>query len=99
MTVWANHRSIHVFLDGELLRTRPSQFTPTSHLAGQQVILRLDGQLMHVIADGKVVKTLPAPVPLERRAQISGARAPRTPSSHLQPRLYEPTAEYQWTAW
>ncbi|MFJ6054883.1 IS481 family transposase [Streptomyces sp. NPDC092307] len=134
VTLWADHRSIHVFLDGELLRTRPSQFTPTdlkalvkrggriagpepaaaalatgstapplavvevdrivgrdgdvglggervklaSHLAGQQVTLRLDGQLMHVIADGKVVKTLPAPVPVERRAQISGARAPRT---------------------
>ncbi|WP_282697821.1 IS481 family transposase [Streptomyces sp. CC208A] len=134
VTLWADNRSIHVFLDGELLRTRPSQFTPTdlkalvkrggriagpepaasalatgatapplavvevdrivgrdgdvglsgervklaSHLAGQQVTLRLDGQLMHVIADGKVVKTLPAPVPVERRAQISGARAPRT---------------------
>ncbi|MFD8708129.1 IS481 family transposase [Kitasatospora sp. NPDC059648] len=133
VTVWADDRSIHVFLDGELLRTRPSQFTPAdlkalvqrggriagpepapaalmsgpmmahavvevdrivgrdgdvglggervklaSHLAGQQVTLRLDGQLMHVIADGRVVKTLSAPVPIEHRAQISGARAPRT---------------------
>ncbi|MCQ9179858.1 hypothetical protein KMT30_12655 [Streptomyces sp. IBSBF 2953] len=40
--------------------------------------LRLDGQLMHVIADGRVVKTLAAPVPIERRAETSGARVPRT---------------------
>jgi transposase InsO family protein len=132
VTVWADDRSIHVFLDGELLRTRPSQFTPSdlkalvkrggriagaepaasalatgplqsavvevdrivgrdgdvglggervklaARLAGQQVTLRFEGQLLHVIADGRVVKTLPAPVPVEHRGQISGARTPRT---------------------
>lgn len=132
VTVWSDGRSVHVFLDGELLRTRPSRFTPTdlkarvqrggriaspepaasalptgtlppavveadrlvgrdgdvglggeqakiaAYLAGQQVTLCFDGQLMHGIADGRVVKTLPAPIPVERRAQISGARAPRT---------------------
>ncbi|WP_042411071.1 IS481 family transposase [Streptacidiphilus carbonis] len=130
-TVWADCRSIYVFLDGEFLRTRASQFTPADlralverggriagpepaasalptaplpsavvevdrlvgrdgdiglagarvklapHLAGQQVTLRFDGQLMHVIADGTVVKTMPAPVPVENRAQIGGARSPR----------------------
>lgn len=49
-----------------------------AQLAGQQVTLRFDGQLMHVIADGRVVKTLPAPIPPEQRAQISGVRSPRT---------------------
>lgn len=131
-TVWADERSIHVFIDGELARTRTSQFTAAdlkalvqrggriaglepatpalpdgpqaplvvevdrlvgrdgdvglggqrvklaAQLAGQQVTLRFDGQLMHVIADGRVVKTLPAPIPPEQRAQISGVRSPRT---------------------
>ncbi|MFE6848800.1 IS481 family transposase [Streptomyces sp. NPDC057686] len=131
-TVWADERSIHVFLEGELARTRSSRFTPEDlkglvqrggriagpepaapalavqdepasvvevdrtvgrdgdiglgghkvkiahNLAGQQVTLRFDGQLMHVIADGRVVKTMPAPVPPDQRARISGARSPRT---------------------
>ncbi|MFE9069215.1 IS481 family transposase [Streptomyces violaceusniger] len=132
-TVWADERSIHIFIDGELARTRASRLTAADlktlvqrggriagpapaapaltdeavqpsvvveadrivgrdgdiglggqkvkiahHLAGQPVTLRFDGQLMHVIADGRVVKTLPAPVPPDQRAQLSGARSPRT---------------------
>ncbi|EST37653.1 hypothetical protein N566_11835 [Streptomycetaceae bacterium MP113-05] len=131
-TIWADKRSIHIFIDGELARTRPSRLTPDdlktlvqrggrvagpepaapalpdgpkpstvvevdrlvgrdgdvglgvqrlkigTSLAGQQVTLRLDGQLMHVIADGRVAKTLPAPVPPDERAKISGARSPRS---------------------
>jgi ribosomal protein L27 len=131
VTVWANDRSIHIFLDGELVRTRPSRFAPAdlkallkhgAHIAGpepapsalppgplpagavveverqvardgyvclggqlvmlspqltgQQVVLRFEGQLMHVIADGHVHKTLPAPIPPLQRASLSGARAP-----------------------
>lgn len=131
-TVWADERSVHVFIDGELARTRVSTFTATDlktlvqrggriagpqpaapalpdeskppsvvevdrlvardgevglggqkvkiahHMAGQHVTLRFDGQLMHVIADGRVVKTMPAPIPPEQRARLSGARSPRT---------------------
>ncbi|MEU9737554.1 IS481 family transposase [Streptomyces sp. NPDC048002] len=131
-TIWADERSIHVFIDGDLARTRVSKLTPADlkalvqrggriagpepaapalideakpalvvevdrvidrdgdiglggqkvkiahHLAGQHVTLRFDGQLMHVIVDGRVIKTMPAPVPPEKRRQISGARSPRT---------------------
>lgn len=34
-----------------------------STLVGQRVTLRLDGTLMHVVANGRLVKTLPAPLP------------------------------------
>ncbi len=131
-TIWADERSIHVFIDGDLTRTRPSKLTPADlkvlvqrggriagpepaasalvdetqpalvvevdrlinrdgdvglagqkvkiahHLAGQAATLRFDGQMMHVIVDGRVVKTMPAPVLPEERSQISGARSPRT---------------------
>ncbi len=131
-TVWADERSVHVFIDGDHVRTRPSTLTAddlhnliqrggrvagpepaaaalpsgakaprivevdrlvgrdgdvglggqrvtlAAHLAGQQVVLRFDGQLMHVITDGRVVKTLPAPIAPELRVKLSGARSPRT---------------------
>ncbi len=50
-----------------------------AHLAGQQVTLRLDGHLMHVVAAGKLAKTLPSPIPPEARSKVSGARAATSP--------------------
>jgi transposase InsO family protein len=136
VTVWADDRSIHVLLDGHLIRTRPSRFSepdlrdlldrggrpagpepgpaslppvapsaspPTTlelertvardgdvglggqrvlldpPLAGQRVTLRFDGQLLHVIAEGLLVKTLPAPIGPDQRARLIGARATTTP--------------------
>lgn len=70
-----------------------------AQLAGQQVTLRFDGQLMHVIADGRVVKTLPAPIPPEQRAQISGVRSPRTAIILLRRRPCGLSAKCRWTAW
>jgi hypothetical protein len=129
--VWADHRSIHVVLDGELIRTRPSRLSTddlatlrlrsarpagpepgtsagkvagasvveiertvgrdgnvniggqrvllAAHLAGQQVTLRLDGHLMHVVAVGRLAKTLPSPISPEARSKVSGARAATSP--------------------
>jgi transposase InsO family protein len=142
VTLWANDRTIHVLLDGHLIRTSPSRFSapdlvnllmrggriagpepgpaavppgplpPTivveidriansnarieiggqrvtlaAHLASQQVTLRLDGRLMHVIAAGLLVQTLPASVPIDRRAKLAGAR---TASSPLPPPPSQP---------
>ena len=50
------------------------QITVGVLLAGQRVILRLDGPLMQVISDGVLVRTLPCPVPPQRRAHISDAQ-------------------------
>ncbi|MFC3452708.1 IS481 family transposase [Amycolatopsis speibonae] len=134
VTVWADHRSIHVVLDGELIRTRPSRLSTgdlttlrlrsarpagpepgtaaastrtaasesvielertvgrdgyvnvggqrillAAHLAGQQVTLRLDGHLLHVVAAGKLAKTLPSPIPAETRSSLQGARVASSP--------------------
>ncbi len=43
-------------------------------LAGRRVTLRLEGSVMHVIADGQLLRTLACPVPLERRYRLRGAR-------------------------
>jgi hypothetical protein len=48
-------------------------------VAGQRLILRLDGHLMHVVANGYLVKTLPAPVPADERAQLREARLAESP--------------------
>jgi hypothetical protein len=61
--------------------------TLAGHLAGQQVTLRLDGRLMHVIAAGLLVQTLQAPIPIDRRAKLAGAR---TSSSPLPPPPSQP---------
>ncbi|PBC75979.1 hypothetical protein BX265_0675 [Streptomyces sp. TLI_235] len=50
-----------------------------SGLAGKQVTLRFDGSLMYVIHAGVLVQTLPAPIPLQRRAKLTGARVSTTP--------------------
>jgi transposase InsO family protein len=49
-----------------------------TQLAGQRVTARLDGYLVHVIANGVLAKTLPSPVPVEQRGQLRGARMATT---------------------
>jgi integrase-like protein/Mu transposase-like protein len=48
-------------------------------LARSKVTLRLDGHLLHVIADGVLAKTLPSPVAADDRAGLRGARIADTP--------------------
>ncbi|OLT30486.1 IS481 family transposase [Actinomadura sp. CNU-125] len=134
VTIWADLRSIHVLLGGELIRTRASRLSPQDlaqlrlrggrpagsepaasaaprgplptataievdrtvgrdgdvqlaghriklevNLAGQRVILRLDQRLMHVIASGLLVKTLPVPLVPDQAAKLNGARTTRQP--------------------
>ena len=43
-------------------------------LAGHRVMLRLDGELAHVIDDRVLVRTLPAPVPPALRRRLLGVR-------------------------
>ena len=43
-------------------------------LAGRRVVLRLEEQLLHVIADGLLWRTMPLPIPPQIRARIRGAR-------------------------
>jgi hypothetical protein len=129
VTVWASDRSIHVVLDGAVIRTRPSRLSEhdlrdllrrgariagpeparaavtvdilttstvieiartvsrdgcvglgghkvllDSSLVGQRVTMRFEGALMHVVANDRLVKTLPAPLPPDQRAALRGAR-------------------------
>ncbi|MFJ3248404.1 hypothetical protein [Streptomyces sp. NPDC086782] len=48
-------------------------------LAGRTVTLRLDGHLMHAIADDALMGTWPCPVPADRLGQIHGARTATSP--------------------
>jgi hypothetical protein len=43
-------------------------------LAGRRITLRLDGELAHVIHEGVLVRTLPAPVPPSLRRRLHGVR-------------------------
>lgn len=134
VTLWANDRSIHVQLDGTVIRTRPSRLsehdlrellrrgarlagaeparsavtmdmltTSTAievhrtvdrdgyvglggtkvlldpPLEGQRVTVRFEGTLMHVLAAGRLVKTLPAPLGPPQRATLRGARPATEP--------------------
>jgi hypothetical protein len=47
--------------------------------AGRKVTLRLDGHLMHAIADNALIGTWPCPVPTDRLARLQGARPSSTP--------------------
>ena len=47
--------------------------------AGTAVTMRLDGHLMHAIADGALAGTWPCPVTAERAARMNGARAASSP--------------------
>jgi hypothetical protein len=134
VTVWASDRSIHVVLDGAVIRTRPSRLSEhdlrdllargariagpqpargavtvdvltsssvievdrtvsrdkcvglgghkallEASLVGQRVTVRFKGALMHVVANDRLVKTLPAPLPPNQRAALRGARPTSEP--------------------
>ncbi|MFF3505502.1 hypothetical protein [Streptomyces sp. NPDC003247] len=48
-------------------------------LAGRTITLRLDGHLMHAIADNALMGTWPRPVPADRLGEIDGARTATSP--------------------
>jgi transposase InsO family protein len=138
VTVWADLRSVHVSVDGHVVRTTGSRLRPedlrhlamrgarpagpppakpalrrrngilvlpeggaveiqrtvtkdgkvsiagATHLvgfawAGRKVSLRLDGHLMHAIADRALIGTWPCPVSTDRLTSIPGAQTPSTP--------------------
>ncbi len=134
VTVWASDRSIHIVLDGAVIRTRPSRLSEhdlrdllrrgariagpepargavtvdmlttsavievartvsrdgciglgghkvllESTLVGQRVTVRFEGTLMHIVANRRLVKTLPAPIPADQRAALRGARPSAEP--------------------
>jgi len=62
-------------------------------LAGRRVTLRLEPTLLHVIADGKLWRTLPVTLPPDQRARLRGARiagpppAPATAPVRVQRRV------------
>ena len=66
------HRDGHVTVGGEKYRVGTGY-------AGTQVTLRLDGHLMHAIADGALAGTWPCPVTPERAARMNGARTAASP--------------------
>jgi transposase InsO family protein len=55
------------------------QVSVGQHHAGQQVTIRLDTQLAHVILDGVLVKTMPSPLPASALAHLQGARPATSP--------------------
>jgi hypothetical protein len=54
------------------------QLSAGFELAGRQVTLRLEGPVMHVLADGEVLRTLPCPVPPAERHRLRGVRPAAT---------------------
>jgi transposase InsO family protein len=62
------------------------QLSVGSPLAGQRVILRLDGPVAHVLSGDVLTRTIACPVPEATRARLRGAR----PGSAQPPRLPEP---------
>ena len=50
-------------------------------LSGRRVTLRLDPQLVHVIVDGKLWRTIPFSLPATDRARLRGARLAGPPPS------------------
>ncbi|MEU6611585.1 IS481 family transposase [Streptomyces shenzhenensis] len=139
VTVWADDRSIHVTMEGYLLKTfasrtsledlarirdkfsgRPAGPPPAAPalprhrgrpqlrpgtavevdravtrdgvvglgdrdvmlsrtLAGSRVVLRMDEHLLHAISNGRVVKTMPLPIPPGRLPLLKGVRAAAGP--------------------
>jgi hypothetical protein len=55
-------------------------------LAGQQVTIRLDGPIAHIVAGGCLVRTVACPIPEQARSRLRGAR----PGTARQPQLPEP---------
>jgi transposase InsO family protein len=137
VTAWADLRSVHISLDGHVVRTVTSRLRPQDlqhltmrgarpagpppaqpalrrrngtpvlpdggaveidrtvtkdgtvtiaghvHLvgfawAGRKVALRLDGHLMHAIADEALIGTWPCPIGTDRLTTLHGARTPTT---------------------
>lgn len=72
--------------DATSCRRRP-QGKGGTQWAGQPVTLRFDDNLMHVIHDGVVVKTLPSPIPAAQCHRVPGARAasPELPHAAVGP--------------
>jgi hypothetical protein len=62
------------------------QLSVGSPLAGQRVMLRLDGPVAHVFTNGVLARTIACPVPQATRARLRGARV----GSPQPPRLPEP---------
>ncbi|HEY5986655.1 MAG TPA: hypothetical protein VIV12_09795 [Streptosporangiaceae bacterium] len=56
-----------------------SKYQVGTGLAGATVIMRLDGHLMHAIADGALAGTWPCPISAERAAKLAGARTAAAP--------------------
>jgi hypothetical protein len=55
-------------------------------LAGRRVTLRLEGDVIHVVADGLLAKTIPNPLTPEKRLRVPGARlAGAAPRIHAGP--------------
>jgi len=55
------------------------QFSVGQHHAGQQVTVRLDGQLVQVLLDGVLIRSMPLPLPASALAHLQGARASSSP--------------------
>jgi hypothetical protein len=66
------HRDGHVTVNGEKYQVGASYI-------GTAVTLRLDGHLMHAIADGALARTWPCPVTAGRAARMNGARTAASP--------------------
>ncbi|MEU3620493.1 hypothetical protein ABZ725_50820 [Streptomyces sp. NPDC006872] len=66
------HRDGNVTVGGNLFRV-------DARLVGQTVTLRLDGHLMHTVADGILVGTWPCPVSSDRLPALRGVRATAGP--------------------
>ena len=56
-----------------LVHLEGREFQVSNHLSGRTVTLRLDGHLMHAIADGVLAGTWPCPVSTGRLASLRGA--------------------------
>lgn len=55
------------------------QLSVGQHHAGQQVTVRLDTHLAHILLDGVLIKTITSPVPASALAHLQGARAATSP--------------------
>jgi hypothetical protein len=64
--------------DGYVSVVGHDQYVGSGH-AGEQVVLRLDGHLMHAIADNVLIGTWPCPLPAPKLATLRGARTAVTP--------------------
>ena len=59
-----------------IVRVANQSFVVPVQLAGQRIALRLDGRLMHAIADGRVIKSWPMAIAPDKLTALTGAHAP-----------------------